>query len=305
MTKATTAILVVVALLAPPLRAASTKVKPEDVGVSSERLMRVNEAVRRHIDAGGFSGAVTLVARKGRLIHLEAHGLMDLGAQKPMSTDAVFRIASMTKPVVAVAVLMMMEEGKLRLSDPVSRFVPEFKNLKVAIPLQRAGAAEAGSAAPGAPSSDTGFSAVPADREITIRDLLTHTSGLVSGGISATEAAKITRKPTDTLADYLPKLASVPLAFQPGARWAYSPGAGFDTLGRVVEVASGQPFDRFLRERLFTPLGMKDTFFYFPPPDRLSRIPSMYQRTPKGIQKVESPDVTRSSVYFGGGAEDC
>jgi CubicO group peptidase (beta-lactamase class C family) len=301
MTKATTAVLVVVALLAPPLRAASTKVRPEDVGVSSERLMRVNEAVRRHIDAGGFSGAVTLVARKGRLIHLEAHGLMDRGAQKPMSTDAVFRIASMTKPVVAVAVLMMMEEGKLRLSDPVSRFIPEFKNLKVAMPLQRAGAAEAGSAAPGAPSSEPGFSAVPADREITIRDLLTHTSGLVSGGISATEAAKITRKPTDTLADYLPKLASVPLAFQPGARWAYSPGAGFDTLGRVVEVASGQPFDRFLRERVFTPLGMKDTFFYFPPPDRLSRIPSMYQRTPKGIQKVESPDVTRSSVYFGGG----
>ncbi len=138
-------------------------------------------------------------------------------------------------------------------------------------------------------------------REITVRDLLTHTSGLVSGGISASEATKVVRKPTDTLADYLPKLAAVPLAFQPGSRWAYSPSIGFETLGRVVEVASGQTFDKFLRQRVFEPLGMKDTFFYFPPPDRMQRMPTVYQRTPKGMEKAANPDAARSAVYFAGG----
>ncbi len=117
----------VAAFLAWPAGAASKKANPEEVGFSSERLERIQDVARRHIDSGDFSGAVTLVARKGRLVHLEAHGLMDLDAKKPMPRDAVFRIASMTKPVVAVAILMMMEEGKLRLSDPVSKFIPEFK----------------------------------------------------------------------------------------------------------------------------------------------------------------------------------
>jgi CubicO group peptidase (beta-lactamase class C family) len=225
---------------------------------------------------------------------------MDLESKTAMPANAVFRIASMTKPVVAVAILMMMEEGKLRLSDPVSRFVPEFKTLKYAVPLDQTASAGRG-AGSGAPSEETPFYTAPTNREITIRDLLTHTSGLVSGGVSATEAAKITRKPTDTLADYLPKLSIVPLAFQPGTRWAYSPGAGFDTLGRIVEVASGQPLDQFLRQRIFVPLGMKDTFFYFPPKDRMSRVPMVYQRTPNGMQKVENPDSARSAVYFGGG----
>ncbi|MGH9148301.1 MAG: serine hydrolase domain-containing protein, partial [Vicinamibacterales bacterium] len=239
MKKTVTAIVAAIAFLVLPVEAELTKARPEEVGLSSERLQRIQDAMRRHIEAGDFSGAVTLVARKGRLAHLEAHGFMDLETKTPMPGTAVFRIASMTKPVIAVAILMMMEEGKLRLSDPVSRFIPEFKTLKYAVPLEASGRG----AGPGTPPAETPFYTVPTNREITIRDLLTHTSGLVSGGISATEAAKITRKPTDTLADHLPRLSVVPLAFQPGTRWAYSPGAGFDSLGRVVEVASGQPLD--------------------------------------------------------------
>jgi CubicO group peptidase (beta-lactamase class C family) len=300
MTRALTALVAAVTLLVLPLEAETTRARPEDVGLSSERLQRIGDTMRRHIEAGDFSGAVTLVARKGRLAHLEAHGTMDLEAKTPMPRDAVFRIASMTKPVIAVAILMMMEEGKLRLSDPVSRFIPELKNLKYAVPIEAA-AGVGRAAGPGGPPAETPFYTVPSNREITVRDLLTHTSGLVSGGISATEAAKIERKPTDTLADYLPKLGAVPLAFQPGTRWAYSPGAGFDTLGRIVEVTSGQPLDEFLRQRVFVPLGMKDTFFYFPPKDRLSRVPRVYQRAPNGMQKVENPDSARSAVYFGGG----
>ena len=218
---------------------------------------------------------------------------MDIATKKPMSTDAIFHLASMTKPIVGVAVLMLMEEGKLRLNDPVSKFIPELKTLTVAVPMEPG-------PGPAAAGAEPRFYTVPAAREITIRDLLTHTSGLVSGGISATEAAKMPRKPTDALADYIPRLAAVPLAFQPGSRWAYSPGAGFDTLGRVVEVVSGQTFDAFLRQRIFEPLGMKDTFFY-PPDDRLPRVATIYQRTPEGLLKAPDQRVTPGRYFSGGG----
>src|SRR5947207_1569096 len=154
--------------------------KPEDVGISSQRLQRIHDLIQRNIDAGSFSGAVTLVSRNGKVAHLEAQGLMDIETKKPMAKDAMFRIMSMTKPVVGSAVLMMVEEGKIRLTDPISKFIPEFKDIKVGVlsPNQP----------PAAPAGQRGaaprFYAVPADREITIKDLLTHTSGLVSGTIS-------------------------------------------------------------------------------------------------------------------------
>src|SRR5206468_10245896 len=176
--------------------------KPEDVGISSQRLQRIHELIQRNIDAGSFSGAVTLVARNGRIAHFEAQGLMDIETKKPMAKDAMFRIMSMTKPVVGLAVLMMVEEGKVRLNDPVSRFIPEFKDLKVGVLLPDLPAARGAAppaAAPAAalaaaPAGQRGarggqrgapprFYAVPAEREITIKDLLTHTSGLVSGTI--------------------------------------------------------------------------------------------------------------------------
>ena len=146
------------------------RARPEDVGVSSERLHRVDEVMQRHIEEQKISGAVTLVARKGRVVHLEAQGLMDIEAKAPMRTDAIFRMASSTKPVTGVAVMMLVEEGKIRLADPVSKFIPEFKDMKVAV------------------EKDGEVELVPAEREVTIRDLLTHTSGLASGGIGQQKA---------------------------------------------------------------------------------------------------------------------
>ncbi len=269
-----------------PLSAVVPTVKPEEVGFSSERLRRVTDLLQRHVAAAGTSGAVTLVARHGRIAHFEALGVQDLDSRKPMQKDTIFRIMSMTKPIVSVSMLMMMEEGKVRLTDPVSRFVPELKELKVAV-------AQAGG------GTDAPFDVVPAAREITVRDLLTHTSGLVSGPISTREARKVALAGRETLADYIPRLARVPLEFQPGTRWAYSPQAGFDVLARIVEITSGQPFDRFTRERIFEPLAMKDTFFY--PADGNPRIVTRYDASPTGLQKAVNPGFMNGAYFSGGG----
>jgi CubicO group peptidase (beta-lactamase class C family) len=270
--------------------------KPEEAGMSTERLQRIHQAMERHIEAGEISGAVTLVARHGKIVHFQAHGLMDLDTRTPMMPDAIFRIASMTKPVTGVAVMMMLEEGRIRLNDPVSKFIPEFKDTKVAVPRDSISPRP-----PGQQSGDPDFNLVPASRAITIRDLLTHTSGLISGGIGAREATKLNLKtPTDTLATYVPKLGSVALDFQPGTQWAYSGGAGPEVLGRIVEIVSGEPYDRFLRTRIFEPLGMKDTFFY-PPDDRRSRLVTLYDKSPNGLKKSANQDGFSSKTFFGAG----
>jgi len=290
-----------VALLALPLTAAIPTGKPEESGVSSDRLRRISELMQRQIEARNFSGAVTLVARHGRIVHHEAHGLMDLEAKKPMQKDAIFRIMSMTKPIVGSAVLMMMEEGKVRLNDPVSRFIPEFRDLKVAVAMPaaagRGGPPPAAGGRGGAPPAPQ-FYTVPADRQITVRDLLTHTSGLTSGTMSNGAARGLGAKPNETLADYLPRLGNVPLEFQPGTRWAYSAADGFDVLSRIVEVASGMPINRFLQQRLFDPLGMKDTT-YIPPNGNL-RLAKLYSRTADGLRPQNDPGFM-NGVYFSGG----
>jgi CubicO group peptidase (beta-lactamase class C family) len=265
--------------------------KPEDAGVSSERLTRIHSLIDRRIESRDIAGAVTLVARNGKIVHFDAQGLMDIETNKPMTKDTIFRIASMTKPVVGVAIMMMIEEGKVRLGDRVSRYIPEFKDLKVAVPQGPVGGR-------GAPPPR--FYTVPEEREITIRDLLTHTSGLVSGTISTAEAGKIQRKPGDSLADYIPQLAQVPLEFQPGTRWAYSPGAGFDTLGRIVEIASGQKIDQFLRQRIFEPLGMKDTTFNLSDAQR-TRAATLYQKNGNALQKAADQRVAQTSYFSGSG----
>jgi CubicO group peptidase (beta-lactamase class C family) len=225
---------------------------------------------------------------------------MDLEAKKPMQKDAIFRIMSMTKPVVGVAILMMMEEGKVRLNDPVSRFIPEFREQTVAVaqpaPAGRGGGAPAGRGG-GAPPEPR-FYTVPADRAITVRDLLTHTSGLASGAISNREAGRVAATAKESLADYLPRLGSVPLEFQPGTRWAYSAAAGFDVLSRIVEVASGMPIDRFMQERIFAPLGMKDTTYI--PPAGNPRLAKLYSRTADGLRPQQDP-AFMNGVYFSGG----
>jgi CubicO group peptidase (beta-lactamase class C family) len=261
-------------------------VRPEDVGLSSDRLQRINQMVQRAIADQRISGAVTLVARKGRVAYYEAQGLMDIDTHKSMTKDAIFRMASSTKPITAIAILMLLEEGKLQLTDPVSRFIPQFKGMKVAV-----------TAADG-----KGTELVPASREITIRDLLTHTSGLGSGGAGSKEIMKLmqARQANDTLADFIPKLGTIPLDFQPGTQWRYSGLAAFDTLARIVEIASGQTFDQFLRQRMLEPLGMKDTFFSVPE-DRKSRLATIYRRGAKGaLEKLKVPGFFTSKTYFSG-----
>ena len=276
--------LLLIPVLAVPLTAGGVPPgKPEDAGMSTARLHRIHEAMERHIEAGEISGAVTLVARRGRLVHFEAHGLMDIESKRPMDKDAIFRIASMSKPITGVAVMLMLEEGKLHLNDPVSKFVPEFKNAKVAVPR-------------GSPGE---FYAIPADRDLTIRDLLTHTNGLMTGG-AGSKSGPPRMVEGDTLASYIPRLGAVPLDFQPGTQWAYSGYAGPDTLSRIVEIVSGQPYDEFLRTRIFQPLGMRDTFFY-PPDDRRPRLATLYSKSPKGLLKAANQDGFSLKSYFSGG----
>jgi CubicO group peptidase (beta-lactamase class C family) len=301
LTKLTTiAVLSLILISALAAAAQTPRSNPEAVGISAERLKRINELMQRHIDAGSFSGSVTLVARNGRIAHLAAQGLMDVETRKPMAPNALFRIMSMTKPVVGVATLMMIEDGKVRLNDPVSRFIPQFKDLKVAVSQPGGGGARGAGGGRGAAPR---FYTVPADREITIKDLLTHTSGLVSGTISNSEAGKpeIRLKEKDSNADYIPRLGAVPLEFQPGTRWAYSAQAAFDTLVLVVEVASGQKFDQFAQQRIFGPLGMKDTYFYTADQSFKPRIATRYNRSEKGLVKVNNEANFMNGAFFSGG----
>ena len=290
--------------------------KAEDVGMSTERLTRIREAVKRHLDTGAVPGAVTLVARRGKIVHFEAHGVNDVEKKQPMAKDAIFRLASMSKPITATAVMMMIEEGKVRLSDPISRFIPEFKQAKVAVvkpgSAPAAGGGRFSTNAQGAPSGvegrGGGRGGPPPDvdlvdaRPITIRDLLTHTSGLMTGGPGQQTAPADARQrgEHDTLATYIPRLGGVALDYQPGTLWRYSGLAGFDVLSRVVEIASGMPFDRFLQQRLFDPLGMKDTGFAITPA-REPRMAILYQRAPGGgFTRAASQQGLSSATYFAG-----
>jgi len=294
--------LIGVALLVVPLPAGPlSTAKPEEVGISSERLKRIGEMVQRHMSAHQVAGAVTLVARRGRIAHFEAHGFMDLESKTPMTKDAIFHIASMTKPVTGVAVMMLVEEGKIRLNDPVSRFIPEFKNIKVAVANVNPNATMPGNRAGDIKLPVT---LVPPIREVTIRDLLTHTSGLQGRGPGVSAVKIAPRSPTDKLADYIPRLGAAALDFQPGMGWAYSPLAGPDTLGRVVEIVSGLPFDRFLAERLFGPLGMKDTAFSVSA-DRMPRLATVYYAGENAMRRRSPNQIagefcSTPCVYFSG-----
>jgi CubicO group peptidase (beta-lactamase class C family) len=273
--------------------------KPESVGMSSERLARIDSVMQRNMAAGAIANAVTLVMRDGKVVQYKAYGPMDPVKGSPLRTDGLFYMVSSSKPITAVAVLMMVEEGLVRLDDPVSRFIPEFKGQRVAVgkpgaplppPLPPG-------AAPSGPRPEADY--VQAARDITVRDLLTHTSGLNSGGLGTLVSTDIQRKPTDRLADFVPQLGKVALDFQPGTRWSYSAGSGFEVLSRIVEIVSGKPYDAFLRERIFVPLGMNDTGFVVPA-DKQSRMLPFLRRNPQGQWTVNPPPPITSDVYFSG-----
>jgi CubicO group peptidase (beta-lactamase class C family) len=238
--------------------------KPESVGLSSERLERIGKAVQKSIDDKRIAGAVTLVVRRGQVAYFKAQGMQDREADKAMRPDSIFRICSMSKPITTAAVMILYEEGRFLLEDPVSKYMPEFKNPKVLV--KPAGGGE--------PYT------IPAAHEITIRDLLRHTSGLTYNWNSDLgplyEKADVAHGmyPYDfTIGENVERLAKQPLLFNPGERWEYS--LSIDVLGRFIEVISGKPFDEFLRTRLFEPLGMKDTYF-FPPDNKLDRLTTAY-----------------------------
>ncbi len=294
-----TAALIGLGSLSSVLAAELPVAKPESVGLSSQRLDVIDSVLQQHIKDGTIFNAVALVARDGKVVHAKAYGTLDAKGNTPMPMDALFRMASSSKPVTAVAVLMLVEEGKVRLTDPVSRFIPEFKNLKVAVP--KPGAAAPAPLPPGAPATGPKPEAdlVPAQREVTVRDLLTHTSGLMSGGLGMRVSSDIQRKPTDTLADFIPQLGNAALDFQPGTRWSYSAAAGFDTLSRIVEIASGKRFDQFLAERVFAPLDMHDTQFVVPAAKQ-SRMNQLFRRTAQGQWESGGVGGFDSTVYFSG-----
>ena len=281
----------VATLLPAPLLAAGIAVtKPEDAGLSAERLGRIQALVQSHIAAKDLSGAVTLVARRGKVVHVEAYGLADIDARKPMQTGALFRMASMTKPLTAVSILMLMEEGKLLLSDSVSKYITEYRDPKVAVwklPNDPAGA---------------GATLVPANREITIKDLLTHTSGLANGfsGPAGDYVRRAKLPAGGSLDERVRRLATLPLNFQPGSQWEYSPGTGFDTLGRIVELQSGMNLAQFFKARIFDPLGMKDSFFDIPDARRGDLV-TAYVKSDKGlVAPPPQPAAGGSGQYYSG-----
>ena len=260
--------------------------KPESVGLSSERLERIATTVQRSIDDKRIAGAVTLVVRHGRIAWLKSQGMMDREAGKAMRPDAMFRICSMTKPITSVAVMMLYEEGKFLLDDPVSKYLPEFKNAKVLV--KQAG---------GEPYT------IPAKNEITIRDLLRHTSGITyqwNGDLGPMyEKANVSSgllQYDGTIGDSVKNLAALPLLFNPGERFEYS--LGVDVLGRFVEVLSGQPLDKFFETRIFDPLGMKDTYF-FPPENKLDRLATAYTYYPeKGLNRFPDTPIREGSFVY-------
>ena len=216
---------------------------PENLGFSSERLARIGPVIKGEIERGQYPGAVILVARKGQIVYFESFGQLDPASGKPMTKDAIFRLYSMTKPYTSVAAMMLVEEGRLRLTDPVSKYIPAFAKLEVSV------------ASTDAYTGVAKYFNVPVDREITIQDLLRHTSGFVYGAYTAHPKVKelYAKEGVDwkdvTPAEQIERLAKVPLAHQPGTTFEY--GLSVDVLGRVIEVISGMPLGQFLQERIF------------------------------------------------------
>ena len=274
-----------VAASAQSLRPAS----PDSVGLSAERLERLSDTLQAYVDKGEVAGSVTLVARRGRIAYFEAFGQRDREANAPMQTDAIFRIASQSKAIVSVAAMTLVEEGKLLLTDPVGKYLPELMETKVAV------ARDGG-----------GYDVVKAARPITVRDLLTHTSGFgygngVGGDLwtAAGQTGYYFADKNETIRDSVRRIATLPAHAQPGTQWIY--GYSTDILGALVEVVAGKPLDQVLRERIFEPLGMRDTEFYLSR-GKEARLAAVYSQNAGKLERAPTPGRRRGSGPLRGGA---
>jgi CubicO group peptidase (beta-lactamase class C family) len=272
---------------------------PAEVGMSSERIQKIEEMLQSAIEENQIPGAVALIARDGKIVFHQAYGKANASG-KELEKDAIFRLASQTKPITATAVMMLWEEGKFRLDDPISKYIPEFKDPKILKNFNEA---------------DSSFTSTPAENEITIRHLLTHTSGLGYGAIDSDERIKkiyakagiteLFTKEEVRIGENVKKLAVLPLHHEPGEKFTYS--LGLDVLGYFIEVISGQDFDEFLKERIFNPLQMDDTRFYQPSSkkDRLVAVQhkkdGKWENFPNTFYNTNYP-LTEDGTFFSGGA---
>ena len=236
------------------------RANPDEVGMSGERLEKVGDVVQEFIDEGRIQYAVVGVARRGKVAYFEAQGASN---GKPVRKDAMFHMASSTKPILGVAAMMVIEEGLVSPSDPVEKYIPEFKGIKVAVFDEQADEKTSGKKGIG---EEPEYRLIDAHRPVTIHDLLTHTSGISGRSLGRSRESQ---RESDTLATWIPVVAEGPLSFQPGTRWGY--GGGLDVVARVIEVVSGMPFNEFVQERIFDPLDMKDTYWIVPK-DKLHRM---------------------------------
>ncbi len=270
---------------------------PESVGISATRLKRIDATLNEYVEKGRIAGAIALIVRDGKVVYHEAFGYDNVATQTKLSKDAIVRIASQTKAITSTAVMELYEEGKFLLDDPISKYLPAFKSIAVLDKFNEA---------------DSSFTTIPAKREITIRDLLTHTSGISYAGIGTKEANAIYAKnkitgglttPNAKLADFVRDLAKMPLMHQPGERFTY--GLNTDVLGYLVEVISGKPLDVFFQERIFAPLSMNDTYFYLPEA-KYNRLAMLYTED-KDHNRMVAAEVYQNfpkqkGSFFSGGA---
>jgi CubicO group peptidase (beta-lactamase class C family) len=258
-------------------------IQPESVGLLSDRLARIQPVMQGYIDRHEFAGVVTAVSRRGQVAHLAKVGWQEIESERPMSFDAIFRIYSMSKPITSAAVMMLCEQGQVRLGDPVSRYIPGFKNSRVMVPR-----------------NGCDYDLVPARREMTVHDLFTHSSGLSYGFDQQSALDDLYRKAlwqrfekdsSLTLADFVAILTELPLAFHPGTAFRYS--FSIDVLGHIIQLASGMPFEDFLQERVFAPLGMVDTAFWVPP-EKADRLAAIYGPAEEGgLKPLDEPITSR------------
>ncbi len=272
--------------------------KPESAGMSSERLGKIDRFMNEQVEKSNIPGAVVFIARNGRVVYYKAFGFDDLDTKSPLKKDQIFRIASQTKAITSAAAMMLYEDGKFTLDEPVSKYIPEFKNPRILKIFNE---------------KDSTYTTEPAKKEITIRQLLTHTSGLGYAGIGTKEMKAIYAKAgvpsgvgnsTDVLSAKMKILGTLPLMHEPGEKFTY--GLSVDVLGYLVEIWSGMPLAEYFKAKIFTPLGMNDTYFYLPK-EKQSRLTRIYEEQDGKLQKKKSsvegdPDYPcLAGTYYSGG----